>query len=115
MIGMLKSLRETYGGRIYHKMIPIDNLLPTRHCVHKNRYEEYKDPDKIKDILVIKDKGSNNFYILDGHHRTKATKDIGGKVMSAQTLDPKIPGLIEKAAYWNNKKKVSDLVVVEVR
>lgn len=82
----LEDFREFLNGqgiRVKLVRLPIDTLKPIQKHINRAKVEALKDdPIKLKNPLIV----SKGGYVLDGHHRWVAEKELGeqDKIMCLQ-------------------------------
>lgn len=97
-----------------HKYLPFDVLIPTQWELSEKKLlvvlqeivHGYDAP-----VIVLEHKG--DYYILDGHHRAYARKNLGFSQIEAIILRPlrEIPTKIEESVKRARLKTLDDIVI----
>jgi len=113
-----RTIEKVHGIRVSveRKGVLVDKLVPTQTKIYADelRGRMYELKRGLAEPIVVINKG-NNFYLVDGHHRVVAAKNLGIKELDAYIL--KVPVSVELGIERLIRKKglrsVEDIEIIE--
>lgn len=113
-----KTLEQLYNikTKLVHEKVPIDRLRPTQNRVYADELQgrTYELRRGLAEPTIVVKTG-NRFILVDGHHRTVASRKLGFKEIDSYviTLDEDIKLGMEKTADKEGVFSLDDVEVID--
>ncbi|EKQ55945.1 MAG: putative transcriptional regulator, C-terminal CBS domain containing protein [Methanobacterium sp. Maddingley MBC34] len=113
-----KTLEQLYNirTRLVHEKVPIDGLRPTQNRVYADELQgrTYELKRGLAEPTIVVKTG-NRFVLVDGHHRTVASRKLGYKEIDSYVikLDQDIKMGMEKTADKEGIFSLDDIEIID--
>ncbi|MCK4522276.1 MAG: hypothetical protein KAU20_06910 [Nanoarchaeota archaeon] len=109
----MKHYQEKFGGSICYGEVHLDKIYPIQSSFSRIGYERIKKYlKKERRIILIKDKYSESYFLIDGHAMGFVFYEKGEDKIKSFFLETDSIDSIFELAHMNNGRKIQDLVMV---